>query len=50
MIKYTDPVTTFLELGNIQNSQDQIRFIKYQNRQIIADWITAGCILDYKNN
>ncbi|NPD45931.1 MULTISPECIES: N-acetylmuramoyl-L-alanine amidase [unclassified Lentimicrobium] len=50
MIKYTDPVTSFLELGNIQNSQDQIRFIKYQNRQAIADWLTAGCILDYKNS
>ena len=29
MIKYTHPVTSFLELGNIQNEQDQIRFIKY---------------------
>ena len=48
MIKYTDPVTSFLELGNIQNTQDQIRFIKYQNRQIIAEWITAACILDYQ--
>lgn len=50
MIKYTNPVTTFLELGNIQNTQDQVRFIKPQNRQIIADWLTAGCLLDYKNN
>lgn len=50
MIKYTDPVTSFLELGNIQNSQDQIRFIKYQNRQAIADWLTAGCIVDYKQS
>lgn len=50
MIKYTDPATSFLELGNIQNSQDQLRFIKYQNRQIIAEWLTAGCIFDYKNS
>lgn len=50
MIKYTNPVTSFLELGNIQNNQDQIRFIKYQNRQIIAEWLTAGCILDYKSS
>ncbi len=50
MIKYTDPVTSFLELGNIQNSEDQIRFIKYQNRQAIAEWLTAGCIVDFKAN
>lgn len=50
MLKYTHPVTTFLELGNIQNKQDQVRFIKYQNRQAIAEWLTAGCILDYKNS
>lgn len=50
MLKYTHPVTSFLELGNIQNSQDQVRFIKYQNRQAIAEWLTAGCIIDYQNN
>jgi N-acetylmuramoyl-L-alanine amidase len=48
MLKYTHPVTGFLELGNIKNDLDQIRFIKYQNRQAIADWLTDGCIIDYK--
>jgi len=47
MIKYTSPVTSFLELGNIQNSADQVRFIKASNRQIIAEWLSAGCIKDY---
>lgn len=50
MIKYTNPVTSFLELGNIQNDQDQIRFIKYQNRQAIAEWLSAGCIIDFKKS
>jgi len=50
MLKYTHPVTCFLELGNIQNTQDQIRFIKYQNRQAIAEWLTSGCILDYQKS
>ncbi len=50
MLKYTHPVTSFLELGNIQNPQDQIRFIKYENRQAIAEWLAAGCILDYKSS
>lgn len=49
MIKYTSPVTTFLELGNIQNPIDQIRFIKPSNRQAIAEWLSAGCILDFKS-
>ena len=49
MLKYTSPVTCFLELGNIQNSADQIRFIKYENRQIIAEWLAAGCIVDLKS-
>ncbi|MBN1651665.1 MAG: N-acetylmuramoyl-L-alanine amidase [Bacteroidales bacterium] len=48
MLKYTHPVTTFLELGNIQNPKDQIRFIKSSNRQAIADWLTEGCIDDFK--
>lgn len=49
MIKYTSPVTSFLELGNIQNPADQVRFIKSSNRQIIAEWLTEGCIKDYKS-
>ncbi|OYT15407.1 MAG: N-acetylmuramoyl-L-alanine amidase [Bacteroidetes bacterium 4572_77] len=49
MIKYTDPVTAFLELGNIQNKADQVRFTKYENRAAIAQWLTQGCIIDYKN-
>ena len=49
MIKYTSPVTSFLELGNIQNPADQVRFIKSSNRQIIAEWLADGCIKDYKS-
>ncbi|NOR86957.1 MAG: N-acetylmuramoyl-L-alanine amidase, partial [Bacteroidales bacterium] len=50
MIKYTSPVTSFLELGNIQNPADQVRFIKPNNRQLIAEWLTSGCITDYQFN
>jgi len=50
MIKYTSPVTSFLELGNIQNPEDQVRFIKASNRQAIAEWLSAGCIIDYKDS
>jgi len=50
MIKYTTPTTSFLELGNIQNPADQVRFIKASNRQAIAEWLSLGCIIDYKQN
>ncbi len=49
MIKYTSPVTSFLELGNIQNPADQVRFIKSENRQAIAKWLSDGCIVDYQS-
>ena len=48
MIKYTSPATSFLELGNIQNPEDQVRFIKASNRQAIAEWLSEGCIVDFK--
>lgn len=50
MLKYTNPVTSFLELGNIQNPQDQLRFIKHENRQAIAEWLSGGCIEDYRKS
>ena len=48
MLKYTHPVTSYLELGNIQNFKDQIRFIESGNRQALAEWLTEACLLDYK--
>jgi N-acetylmuramoyl-L-alanine amidase len=50
MIKYTSPTTSFLELGNIQNPADQVRFIKASNRQAIAEWLSLGCIVDYQQS
>jgi len=47
MIKYTYPVTSYLELGNIQNPKDQLRFLESGNRQALAEWIAKGCIADY---
>lgn len=34
--------TVYIELGNIQNPSDQIRFIDPNNRQAIANWIVLG--------
>lgn len=42
MLKNTIPTTVYIELGNIQNERDQIRFIEYNNRQAIANWLFEG--------
>lgn len=47
LLEYTNPVTAYLELGNIQNPKDQIRFIESSNRQALAEWLAEGCISDF---
>ena len=47
VLTHTQPVSVFVELGNIQNSHDQKRFVLSSNRQALANWITEGFINDY---
>lgn len=47
VLTHTHPVSVFVELGNIQNSHDQKRFVLSSNRQALAKWITEGFINDY---
>lgn len=42
------PTSLFVELGNIQNSFDQRRFVISSNRQALAKWMMEGFIADYK--
>lgn len=49
VLRSTNPVGVFLELGNIQNARDQKRLVVANNRQALANWITQGIIADYKN-
>ena len=49
VIKQTHPVAVFVELGNIQNSRDQQRFLLKDNRQALANWMCEGLIEDYKS-
>ena len=49
VVRNTDPPTVFIELGNISNARDQLRFVLYDNRQAMANWITEGIITDYIN-
>lgn len=49
MITQTDPVTVFIELGNIQNYRDQKRVVIADNRQALANWMYEGIKADYLN-
>lgn len=44
MLRETNPVAVFIELGNIRNSSDQKRFIIESNRQAVANWLVDGLI------
>jgi N-acetylmuramoyl-L-alanine amidase len=48
VLRNTTPAAVFLEVGNIQNAHDQKRLVIADNRQALANWITAGIIADYK--
>lgn len=49
VLNNTTPVGLFAELGNIQNTFDQRRFLQYDNRQALANWMCRGFIEDYEN-
>ncbi|WP_455673940.1 N-acetylmuramoyl-L-alanine amidase family protein [Phocaeicola sp.] len=48
VLRNTQPVAAFLELGNIQNKRDQQRLVLQNNRQALAKWIADGIAADYK--
>jgi len=48
MIKNTLPPIVYIELGNIKNYRDQLRFVIDDNRQALANWIELGILNDYK--
>lgn len=50
VLNKTNPVALFVELGNIQNTFDQQRFILSNNRQALANWLCEGFIADYKRS
>jgi len=49
-LRNAGPVTTLIELGNINHPGDQLRIIQPDNRQFIADWLTLGFIEDAKTS
>ncbi|MEG1748361.1 MAG: N-acetylmuramoyl-L-alanine amidase [Tannerellaceae bacterium] len=49
VLRNTQVVSAFVELGNIQNSFDQKRIILSDNRQALANWMCEGFIIDYNH-
>lgn len=50
MLRHANPVSSYIELGNINHTRDQKRLLLVDNRQAIANWLTLGLIQDYKNS
>jgi len=50
MLRHANPVSTYIELGNINHQRDQKRLLEVDNRQAIANWLTLGLIKDYENS
>lgn len=50
VLNNTIPTSVFVELGNIQNSNDQKRFILSDNRQAVANWMCEAFIADYTHS
>lgn len=46
VLKNSTPYAVFLELGNIQNPQDQKRLVISDNRQALANWIAEAVVKD----
>ncbi len=49
VLRKSNPVAAFLELGNIQNERDRKRLIIASNREALANWICQGILKDFKN-
>jgi N-acetylmuramoyl-L-alanine amidase len=44
MLRRSPVISVYIELGNLQNPQDQLRFINKNNRQAIANWLCEGIL------
>lgn len=50
VIKNSFPPAVFIELGNINHTRDQKRFIIADNRQAVSNWLKEGLIEDFIRN
>ena len=49
VLLHSTPPALYVELGNIQNTFDQRRFVLSDNRQALANWMKEGLVKDYKS-
>ncbi|HZH70858.1 MAG TPA: N-acetylmuramoyl-L-alanine amidase [Mariniphaga sp.] len=47
VVRNSFPVAVYIELGNINHTRDQQRFIIPSNRQALANWLYEGLLEDY---
>jgi N-acetylmuramoyl-L-alanine amidase len=50
VVRKTYPPAVYIELGNMNHRRDIQRFIREDNRQAVANWLTYGLIKDFKTN
>ena len=50
LIRNSIPPTVYIELGNIKNYRDQLRFVISDNRQALANWIELGIMNDFEKS
>jgi len=50
VVRKTYPPAVYIELGNMNHRRDIQRFIREDNRQAVANWLTHGLIKDFKTN
>jgi N-acetylmuramoyl-L-alanine amidase len=50
VLENTNPVSIFVELANMQNINDQKRYLLENNRQALAKWLSMGFITDYQQS
>lgn len=48
VLRNTNPVSIYAELGNMQNSFDLRRIIRWDNRQALAKWMCEAFVKDYE--
>ena len=50
VIKNSYPPAVFIELGNINHTRDQLRFIIPDNRQAVSNWLRDGLTEDFRKS
>lgn len=50
ILRNTLPVSTYIELGNINHHRDQQRLLIVDNRQAMANWLMLGLVKDFEGS